>query len=64
MYVCVCRGITDRQIRAAIESGARTMRDLRQKLGVCSDCGKCGTFARDLLQENTSIDLSLARPAA
>lgn len=54
MYVCVCNAVTDRQIRQAIESGARSMRDLRQQLGVCSDCGKCGPCARELLSEAKS----------
>lgn len=51
MYVCVCQGITDRQVREAIDRGARKLRDLREELGLCTDCGKCGPFARDLLQE-------------
>jgi bacterioferritin-associated ferredoxin len=51
MYVCVCNAVTDRQIRQAIDAGARSMRDLRQQLGVCSDCGKCGPCARELLTE-------------
>jgi bacterioferritin-associated ferredoxin len=50
MYVCVCQAVTDRQIDAAIDNGARTMRDLRQELGVCSCCGKCGPHARAMLQ--------------
>ncbi|MBA1146805.1 bacterioferritin-associated ferredoxin [Ectothiorhodospiraceae bacterium WFHF3C12] len=51
MYVCVCHGITDRQVREAIDRGARKLRDLREELGLCTDCGKCGPCARDLLQE-------------
>lgn len=51
MYVCICQGITDRQVREAIDRGARKLRDLREELGLCTDCGKCGPCARDLLQE-------------
>lgn len=51
MYVCICRAVTDRQIREAIDEGARTMRELRLKLGVCSCCGKCGEHAKELLDE-------------
>lgn len=50
MYVCVCQGITDRQVREAIDRGARKLRDLREELGLCTDCGKCGPCARELLQ--------------
>lgn len=64
MYVCLCRGITDRQIKQAMGEGARSMRELRQKLGVCSDCGKCGTSAKELLSEFQQNNVALlARPA-
>ena len=49
MYVCVCRAVTDRQIKKAVENGARSMRELREQLGVCSACGKCGPCAKELL---------------
>ena len=51
MYVCVCKGITDSQIRAAIEDGATSLRDVHNTLGVASQCGKCGIAARDLVRE-------------
>ena len=41
MYVCVCKAVTDRQIREAVFDGARTLRDLRKQLGVASECGRC-----------------------
>lgn len=49
MYICICHAVTDRQIRAAIAEGVRSMRELRLKLGVCSSCGKCGECAKELL---------------
>jgi bacterioferritin-associated ferredoxin len=52
MYVCLCKGITDTQIRAAVEDGANSLRDLRATLGVASQCGKCGTLTRDIFQES------------
>jgi bacterioferritin-associated ferredoxin len=67
MYVCVCRAITDRQIRAALKSGASSMRDLRQQLGVCGACGKCGPYARDMLAKHTTEMqdcLYVTKPAA
>lgn len=49
MYVCVCRAVTDRQIRQAAAEGVRTIKELRLKLGVCSACGRCGECIRDIL---------------
>ncbi|WP_298395460.1 (2Fe-2S)-binding protein [uncultured Azonexus sp.] len=51
MYVCVCQAVTDRQIREAAESGARTLKDLRRDLGVTRDCGRCASCAHECLKE-------------
>lgn len=51
MYVCVCMAITDHQIRDAASQGARSLKDLRNGLGVASDCGQCASCARQCLRE-------------
>ena len=51
MYVCVCQAVTDRQIREAAESGARSLRDLRRDLGVTRDCGRCASCTHECLRE-------------
>jgi bacterioferritin-associated ferredoxin len=57
MYVCICKGITDTQIRAAVQDGASSMREVNSTLGVASQCGKCGIMARDIVRESL-IDLA------
>jgi len=54
MYICICHAVTDRQIRACIEDGATSMRELRKCLGVGTQCGKCATHVRDMLKEEKS----------
>ena len=40
MYVCLCEGVTDGQIREAIYEGCCSYRDVRATLGVASQfCG-------------------------
>jgi len=51
MYVCICKGITDKQIRAAVAAGASSLLDVRRQLGVSSQCGKCQTLASQILLE-------------
>lgn len=51
MYVCLCKAVTDRQIQAAVGQGVYTMKALAQKLGVATQCGKCGPCAKDVLQQ-------------
>jgi len=62
MYICVCKGVRERDIRelATTTPGVR-MRDLRLRLGVCSECGKCGKRALGLLRDRceTAVTLEL-----
>jgi len=54
MYVCICRGITDTQIKQEVSKGTCKMRDLCQRLGVAGQCGKCGILAKQILQQSLS----------
>lgn len=51
MYVCICKGITDTQIKAAVDDGCSSMRELRAELGVATNCCKCVRHARQVLGE-------------
>jgi bacterioferritin-associated ferredoxin len=48
MYVCICKGITDTQIRAAVEDGASSV----NALGVASQCGQCGDLASEIVHQS------------
>jgi bacterioferritin-associated ferredoxin len=52
MYVCVCKAVTDTQIKNAIDNGVCTRRQLFQFLGVGRDCGKCNKQVKELLDYN------------
>lgn len=54
MYICLCNAITDRQIVAAAEQGARSPEDLAHGLGVGLGCGRCTSCAVTLLQETVA----------
>lgn len=51
MYVCVCKGITDHQIKDAVYGGATSLGKVRRELGVGAQCGKCRCQARELIDE-------------
>lgn len=51
MYVCVCRAVSERQIREQVAQGARSLRDLQQNCGLGSCCGKCVPLARECLKQ-------------
>jgi bacterioferritin-associated ferredoxin len=49
MIICVCKAVSDRHIRTAVNDGATCLRDLTRGLGVGTCCGKCLPEARATL---------------
>ena len=54
MIVCVCRRISDHQIREAAASGAHSLECLQFDLGVATQCGRCADCASRVLCEARS----------
>jgi bacterioferritin-associated ferredoxin len=52
MIVCVCKAVSDRQIRTAVKGGASSLRDLTRELGVGTCCGKCLPEAKAALRSS------------
>ena len=55
MYVCICKAVTDKQIRRAAANGADNLYELREALGVGSGCGSCAGQAQDILNESNAL---------
>ncbi len=51
MYLCICKAVSDQQIRQAVAQGARTVGDVSARLGVGVECGKCLDSIREFLDE-------------
>lgn len=51
MYVCICRQVTDNQLREFCRDRDASMAEVRAELGVGSDCGRCGKYARQIVSE-------------
>jgi bacterioferritin-associated ferredoxin len=51
MIVCVCRRISDHQIRQAAADGAVSVECLQFELGVATQCGRCADCASRVLCE-------------
>lgn len=54
MYICVCKAVTDKQIRHAVHEGKGTRKELFQRFGVGGDCGKCNEHVKKILAEKTA----------
>jgi len=51
MYVCICNGVTDHQIREAAASGVRSVAELTMRTGCGATCGTCLETASAILSE-------------
>jgi bacterioferritin-associated ferredoxin len=57
VYVCHCRAVSDRVVKAAVAAGDRTVEDIGASCGAGTDCGGChralarllGTHDRELV---------------
>lgn len=63
MYVCLCNGVSDKQIVEAVSKGATDINMLSEKLNVGTQCGKCKVYATQILEE-AKASLSCPQPGS
>ena len=51
MYVCICNGVTERQIREVAEAGCRSVPELTMRTGCGATCGSCLDMAQTILDD-------------
>ena len=51
VFVCICNGVTDTEIKQSIADGCRDMASLQAELEVATCCGRCGDMCEKLLSE-------------
>jgi bacterioferritin-associated ferredoxin len=49
MIVCHCHGVTDREIRASVQGGARTCEDVADSCGASAGCGGCASLVAEII---------------
>ena len=69
MFVCICKGVTDSQIRQTVTSCGGNLKAIRNELGVMTQCGKCAMQTRDIVRQaisdrDTQINENLCYSAA
>lgn len=52
MYVCLCKAVTDQDIRDAVDEGAHTISQLADSCGAGTGCGRCQPMAQELIDEH------------
>lgn len=62
MYVCLCMGVTDREIRDAIGEGACSMPDVMQCTGAGTRCGSCRPTIASLVESSSPTSARRSLP--
>jgi bacterioferritin-associated ferredoxin len=52
MFVCICKAVTDRQIREAAERGIDNVDALAESLGAGTGCGRCRENAEKIIEQH------------
>ncbi len=50
MIVCMCEGLSDREIRAEMDRGATSVREIKKRCGASGQCGMCATMLRQMVR--------------
>jgi bacterioferritin-associated ferredoxin len=64
MYVCLCNGLNEAKVREAIESGARSVAGVYQRLDCAPVCGKCTPYIREMLRQQLPVHEVDSSPTA
>ncbi|MCK7593600.1 (2Fe-2S)-binding protein [Pseudomarimonas salicorniae] len=51
MYVCLCYGVSESDVRRAAAEGAVSLGDLAARTGCATNCGSCAASAEAILAE-------------
>ncbi|MBE9606507.1 (2Fe-2S)-binding protein [Acetobacteraceae bacterium H6797] len=60
MYVCLCNGLTDQQIRNAASSGNCRLKEVYGACGCAAQCGNCAKTILGIIRDNSGHELNAA----
>ena len=58
MFVCLCKSVTDRQIKNAIDSGISSFEGMQNELNVATVCGACTCEVKRIMMKKFNCNLS------
>ncbi len=51
MFVCICHNVTDKELRAMVQQGKGSLRDIKKEIEIARQCGKCIRLANQVITE-------------
>ena len=52
MFACICRAVTDDEVRAAVDGGATTVQAVAGQTRAGTGCGSCRDWLRELIEDH------------
>lgn len=49
MILCVCKGVSDKKVRAVMDEGCKTVKEVGSACSAGTDCGICARAIHDML---------------
>ncbi len=62
MFVCLCKAVTDHDIRNAVESGVSSFDELKDELEVGTNCGQCACEAQSIFDDKIASEAAKRGP--
>lgn len=56
--VCICRAVSESEIRQAVQNGAKTLPEVIKMTGCCTGCGTCKSRVTGIIEEESGIALT------
>ena len=56
MIICLCRGVSDSEIKSTIREGACTLKEVEDMCDAGSSCGSCHAQILSLIREENALD--------
>lgn len=57
MFVCLCKSVTDHEIRAAVDQGVRSFESMQERLDVSTVCGACTCEVKQIMQKRLAQEV-------
>jgi bacterioferritin-associated ferredoxin len=59
MFVCLCVGVTNQTVAAAVDAGASTSNQVADACGAGSECGRCRRTVRAIIDARRGAGASV-----
>ena len=58
MYVCLCKGITEKHVKKILDSGVMDVKSIQKQSDAGTDCGSCVSHIAKMIKESQDTPFS------